>query len=91
MEKTTANTSTNSFNFRGLTFTPYKELKGKSTDFHAISRKISDISITPKGWNWHKFYDAANKANPDNSKIDLFICHGHTVIPGENYLFAYKE
>ena len=87
----TASPIQNSFNFRGLTFTPYKALKGKSSDFQAISRRIQDINITPKGWNWSKFYDAAKKANPDNATIDLFICHGQTVIPCENYLFAYKE
>lgn len=81
----------NTFKYKGLSFVPFKKLKTHEADFHVVSKKLRDIKITPSGWNWNKFYEAAKKANPDNAQIDLFICNGRTVIPCENTLFGYEE
>ena len=86
----TANTQ-NSFTYKGLTFVPYKKLKGQEADFHAISKKLRDIKITPHGWDWNEFYKAAKSSSAKNLQFDLFICNGQTVIPCSRILFAYKE
>jgi hypothetical protein len=75
------------FVYCGLTFRPLGNLNKKESDFFAISKRIKDVKITPKNWDYEKFYKAA-KTN--NSYVDLFEVNGITVIPTRERLFQYQ-
>lgn len=79
------------FRYLGKTFKPYKKLRGGRATFEAISRRLQNNRITPKRWNWEKFYQAAAAADPRNKEVDLFLWEGRVVIPCSNYLFEYRE
>lgn len=76
----------NGFYYEGLLFEPIGNLSGHDADFHAISRRIEDIGLTPSNWNYDEFYKVAKENNAD---VDLFKVGEYTVIPASNYLFKY--
>jgi len=78
----------NEFNYLGLAFKPLRTLKGKASDFFAISKKLNDIKITPKNWNHAEFYKSAEQNGA--GEIDLFEVNGIVVILCQNCLFQYK-
>lgn len=77
----------------GLKFKPLKTLKGKESKFENISKRINEIGLTPKNWNYKEFYEIASKFNC--LKIDLFEIEikevKYVIIPATNYLFQYKD
>ncbi|MFW6025599.1 MAG: hypothetical protein ACOCRX_04590 [Candidatus Woesearchaeota archaeon] len=77
-----------SFYYKGLKFKPIKYLKEKEADFAEISKKITDIGITPDNWDYDEFYKIAEE---NSATVDLYKVNGNIVIPSTNYLFQYNE
>jgi len=75
-----------SFVYKGHTFTPYKRLHGGASHFKYMSKHISTWKtlIDPLFWNYNEFYSASGDAN-----CDLFECDGELWIPARNYLFLW--
>ena len=52
----------NSFEYKGMIFTAYKNLKGGSEeDFLRVARKCVQSNITPEGYDYDQFYETAKK------------------------------
>ncbi|EOU1990248.1 hypothetical protein BFS06_11510 [Clostridium perfringens] len=79
-----------SFEYKGIKFKAYRNLKDKSNTFEDISLRIKDVGVTPEAWDYDEFYKIAGK---NDCVFDLYkISHEGKdiiVIPGKNYLFKY--
>jgi len=75
-----------SFVYEGLIFIPIRQLN--KSDLFEISKRINDIKITPKNWDYDKFYEVAKEHGAGH--IDLFEVNGITVIPTARVLFEYR-
>lgn len=74
------------FEYKGLTFKPFKNLRGGAAHFHNISKRIIDIHITPAEWNYDEFYKLAEELGLD---FDLYEVNNHIVIPSNYTLWKY--
>ena len=74
------------FEYGGLKFRPLRNFKGEESNFENVSKRLKNIGITPKSWNYYEFYKIAKE---NNANVDLFEVNGITVIPTNNYLFKY--
>ncbi len=77
-----------SFVYEGLIFIPIRQLNKNESDFFEVSKRINDIKITPKNWDYDKFYKVAKEHGAGH--IDLFEVNGITVIPSARVLFEYR-
>lgn len=75
------------FTYLGIQFVPYKIYKGH--DYNEVVRHTCDFGLTPTGWNHDDFYKASGDAPEDF--FTLPELGGLVVIPGTNYLFAYRD
>lgn len=78
------------FEYKGIVFEGYKNLRGRACSFANISKRIANIGVTPAWWNYDEFYKIAKD---NDCEFDLYkIKHNKeiiTIIPANNFLFKY--
>ena len=84
------------FEYGGYHFTPYRRFRKNEGDFFKISRRMrSDRELALSTYDWRKVdycYDSFYEASTDNN-CDIFLCeeNGKLYVPCLNELFEHRE